>query len=472
MRRSRVGLSKWGFRQLAWVLICTVMLTACSSGSGGTPAASGGDAGSAPNEESASGGTTFENKELNIAVFEGGYGSEYWKAVIERFEADYPGVKVNMTSNPKIMDIIKPQLVAGNPPDFIYVSPDENTGTIKALVKEGALMELNDVFDGPALDSDRPLKDKLTDGLMAYMQPNGDGNIYYAPNYMSVLGMWYNKHLFETKGWEVPVTWEDFFALGEVAKAEGRALYTYQGIYPSYNESVFWPAVASAGGLEAMNKALSYEEGGFTQDAVKQVMGVFERMAQNDDVMKGTVALNHTQAQTEFLKGGALFIPNGSWFESEMADAPREEGFEFGFLGVPVFSEGDQAYVLSSFEAMYIPNKAKNPELAKEFLRYQYNDDIVQLNAEKSKGVMAVKGAVELAKDYIPASAYEAFKVYDEGALPMMVQWKQTPKSEVIINDELFNPLGDVMNKKMTADQWADKVEQASAKLRNLLNQS
>ncbi|NMO97859.1 carbohydrate ABC transporter substrate-binding protein [Paenibacillus lemnae] len=456
---------------MLWILILTLMLAGCSGGS--SDPGTNGDA-QEPGENSGSTGTpgdkTFDNKELNIAVFEGGYGNEYWKAVAEKFEADYPGVKINMTSNPKIMDIIKPQLVAGNPPDFIYVSPDENTGTIKSLVKEGALLELNDVFEGKALDTDAPLKDKITDGLLEYMEPNRDGKIYYAPNYMSVLGLWYNKNLFETKGWEAPKTWDDFFALGETAKSDGRSLYTYQGIYPSYNESVFWPAVAAAGGTEAMEQALSYQEGGFTQEPVKQVMGVFERIAREDHLMRGTVALNHTQAQTEFLKGNALFIPNGSWFESEMKDAPREDGFEFGFLGVPVFNEGDQPYVLSSFEAMYIPKKAKNPELAKEFLRYQYNDDIVKLNAEKSKGVVAVKGAVELAKDYIPESAYNAFKVYDEGTMPLMVQWTQTPKSEVIINDELFNPLSDVMNKKMSADQWGDKVEQASGKLRNLLN--
>ena len=34
----------------------------------------------------------FENKELNIAIFEGGYGPDYWNEMVARFEAAYPGV--------------------------------------------------------------------------------------------------------------------------------------------------------------------------------------------------------------------------------------------------------------------------------------------------------------------------------------------------------------------------------------------
>ena len=58
------------------------------------------------------------------------------------------------------------------------------------------------------------------------------------------MGLVYNKTLFEENGWETPVTWDDFFELGEKAKEKGIALFTYQGIYPGYLESMLWPALA------------------------------------------------------------------------------------------------------------------------------------------------------------------------------------------------------------------------------------
>ncbi|WP_106766926.1 carbohydrate ABC transporter substrate-binding protein [Paenibacillus faecalis] len=420
----------------------------------------------------ADGTKEFANKELNIAVFEGGFGKVYWEEVIKRFEADYPGVKVNLTSNPKIMDVIKPKIVSGNPPDMIYAPMSDQTGTISSMIKEKALEPLNDIFDENALDQDVPLKDMMTEGILDYAMPHDDGNIYYAPFYMSSLGLWYNKNLFEEKGWEPPATWDEFFALGDVAKEEGRSLFTYQGIYPTYLESVLWPAIASAGGEEAMNNVLSYEKDAVKSDAIRQAFTVFYDIAHKDYLMPGTVALNHTQAQTEFLKGKALFVPNGNWFEGEMKDAPREEGFEFGFLPIPTFESSQQRYVAVAYEGLFVPAKAKNKELAKEFIRYQYKEDNVKLNAEKTTGVLAIKNGAEIAKDYIPESVYESMKVFDNGVKPLFFQWKVTPKTEVMINEEMFNPISNIMNKEMTVDEWIDRVDTASTKLREIIEKS
>ena len=54
----------------------------------------------------------FENKELSIAVFEGGFGSDYWYSVVDAFEQAYPGVKVDMQISPTIADTIRPQIAA------------------------------------------------------------------------------------------------------------------------------------------------------------------------------------------------------------------------------------------------------------------------------------------------------------------------------------------------------------------------
>ena len=50
--------------------------------------------------------------------------------------------------------------------------------------------------------------------------------------------------------------------LGDLAKAEGIALFTYQGIYPGYIESVLWPAIGSAGGFSRTGRHLSPERNG------------------------------------------------------------------------------------------------------------------------------------------------------------------------------------------------------------------
>ncbi|MDZ4992280.1 carbohydrate ABC transporter substrate-binding protein [Clostridium perfringens] len=402
-----------------------------------------------------------EKKVLEIAVFEGGFGKDYWEACIDAFEAANPDVEVKMEANPKIGDIIRPKLSSENTPDFIYLSSNDPSGIANALVKDKALVDLTDVFDRE--DPDNPgqkLKDKILPGFLdtPLTTPYGDGKVFLAPLYYNVTGMWYNKALLKEKGWEVPKTWDEFFALGEKAKAEGIALYTYQGQAPGYNEAIVFPMLASAAGEEAVEKIFNYEEGAWKDANVKKALDVFQKMADEDMVLNGTVGMSHTQAQVEFLNGKALFLPCGSWLEGEMKDA-IPEGFEFGFMAPPSFKEGDTPYVTTTIEQMYIPAKSDQIDLAKDFLAFQYTDAMVQKNAEIAKAVVPVKGAVEKAKGSLDASGYESYKVVEEGAKPIPLSFKPTNSKIDFRQDSVFAPIGSIINKELTVDEWIENLE-------------
>lgn len=91
------------------MMLATAMAATCLAGCGSAASSSAAasseaassEATSAATSEASTGEKTFENNELNIAVFEGGYGSEYWDEIIKRFEAAYPGVTVNYADQPE-----------------------------------------------------------------------------------------------------------------------------------------------------------------------------------------------------------------------------------------------------------------------------------------------------------------------------------------------------------------------------------
>ena len=178
-------------------------------------------------------------------------------------------------------------------------------------------------------------------------------------------------------------------------------------------------------------------------------------------LLEGTVGLNHTQSQTEMMMNKALFIPNGNWMEGEMADAPRADGFEFGLTCAPVLDDGETRYVMSSVEQFEIPANAKNPELAKEFLRFLYTEESVKLFAEKANGIYALKKANEMVKGIVTDGVYNMNDIYQEGTF-MVFGWDAMPDtSKVVIADSVFNVASDVMNGDMTAEQWRDGIEAA-----------
>jgi N-acetylglucosamine transport system substrate-binding protein len=454
------------------VLCAANLLLATLYGCGSREAAAGAETAGKQAAGSAAGAKEFENKELDVAVFQGAYGREFWDALAEKFQEAYPGTRIHITANPRIGEMIRPKMVAGNIPDFIYLDAGEQSGVVTSLIKDRELTDLTGLFNERALDRERLIRDAILPGILDsnICSPYNDGKIYLAPYNYCVMGLWYNKDLFERKQIAPPKTWDDFFALKDTAAREGRALFTYQGIYPSYNEEIMIPALYSAGGGETVEKYFNYSEGLWKSEPAKKVLGIFGKIAEGDLLMSGTVALNHTQAQTEFLKGKAMFIPNGSWFEGEMKDAPREEGFRFGFLGIPAFRAGDPVTCMVNIETLMIPAKAKNPELAKEFLKYVYTEESVRLNGEKARAVMAVEGAVELVRDSITPSSYECFKAVENGMMPVMGAFGRLAKSSTVnAANEIYKPLTAVMNRQLTTDQWAEELDRLYLRVRTEL---
>ena len=403
--------------------------------------------------------------ELNIAIFEGGYGPDFWIKVVEMFENDNPGITVNMQISPEIGDIIRPQIVAGNIPDFLNMNVNDQTGVVQNLIQERGLLELTDLFDGPQYDNNETVRSKIIDGFLqsALCAPYGDGRIYLAPSNAGPMGLVYNITLFEDMGWSVPVTWDDFFALGEKAAEQDISLLTYQGIYPGYMESMIFPAIASEIGLDDFAKITSYEPGIWVDPRVVAVLEQFEKIGTSAMLMPGTVALNHTQSQTDQMNNRALFIPNGTWMEPEMEDVPRAVGYRFGLTPPPVMRAGAPRYIMSHFEQFTIPAGAKNPEHAKLFLRFLYTDEVIRLYAQMSGAVMATNNALELTREYLTDGVYGMFGSYSEpGAVALMVGFDALPEGTLInISDEIFQPLADVMTGRMTAREWAESIDQA-----------
>ena len=111
------------------------------------------------------------------------------------------------------------------------------------------------------------------------MTPYGDDKIYMAPYNYNVMGLWYNKTLFDEKGITLPKTWDELLALTSVAKENDRALFTYQGTAPGYLEEIIIPAVYSLGGQEALDQMLNYDPEFWKSEIALEALSIFEKIA-------------------------------------------------------------------------------------------------------------------------------------------------------------------------------------------------
>ncbi|WP_461812915.1 carbohydrate ABC transporter substrate-binding protein [Faecalimonas sp.] len=318
-------------------------------------------------------------KVLKVAAFEGGNGAQIWKNIEKAFEEENKDVDVELHLSSELDKDLTKDIKNGKVPDVVYYNLGQQSGFTETMLKEKAIADISDVFDDE-------LKGKLVAGITenAAAQPYGDGKIYLAPIMYTPTGLWYNKDLFEgpNKKYDLPTTWDEFFALGDKAKADGISLFTYP--QSGYFDATMYQMLAQAGGIDFYNKAVNYDKDTWTSEAGKKVTDTVAKLAQPKYLQADTVANANADGgfkinQQNVIDGKALFMPNGNWVIGEMANSTPKD-FKWSMMAPPKFSANDEKHFIYTFtEQMWVPAEAENMDLAKKFVKFMYSDKVVDL---------------------------------------------------------------------------------------------
>ena len=437
--------------------MCVSMLAGCATTEEVSTSAS-------PSESGSDSTPVVEERTLEIAVLETAYGVPMWEEIVSTFEANTPGVTVNMTIDKNLEDVISPSMKAGEYPDFVFCSTSRVKALPETLTKENALLDITDVFDMTVPGESVTVKEKMIPGFTDTLvtNPYGDGKTYLAPMFYGPCGLFFNAGLFAEKGWEVPTTWDEMWALGDVAKAEGIALFTYP--VAGYFDAFLFGLLTQVGGPDFYNKCMTYEPGIWETPEAQEVFEIVAKMATY--VEPTTVANangeNFVKNQQLVLDNKALFMPNGTWITGEMKDAPRADGFEWGFTALPATTEGGDRYSFTFFEQSWIPAAATNPELAKEFLAWLYSDEAAAIFA-KSGAVQPINGMSEK----LEGEAKMFYSIYDTGAKATMGGFATTePVEGVNIKNTLCVTIDSLVTGDKTVADWTAEMTVANDALR------
>ena len=402
---------------------------------------------------------------LKVAVLESAYGSEMWTKVCEAYEAQNGNIKIELTAEKNLEDVIGAKMKSGDWPDYVHLATGREAALTETLIKDEALEPLEDVLEMTVPGEDVTVSDKLTDGFTDTLatNPYSDGKTYLAPMFYSPCGLFYNAGLFRQKGWKIPETWAEMWKLGDEAKKEGIYLFTYPTA--GYFDAFIYALLTEAGGVDFYNKCMTYSKGVWESDDADEAFEIMGTLAKH--VEPTTVANansdNFLKNQQLILDNKALFMPNGTWVVGEMADAPRANGFEWGFTALPAIE--DDRYSFAFFEQGWIPKNAKNKDAAKDFLAFLYSDTAAKIFAEAG-AVQPIKNASE----FVSEDNRLFYSIYDSGAGAVMGGFAATEAIEgVSMADTLFSAYNSVVNGDKTVKEWQSEVAKVSEKLRKAL---
>ncbi|WP_158560526.1 extracellular solute-binding protein [Paenibacillus contaminans] len=406
----RQKMKKWGLSTASLLLVASV--TACGSNdpnptSSAKPVNKSSPDASPSNVYPENGLPKDQKVTLKFGYWENGNGREWIDYAMDTFKKKFPNVSFDTTYSPKIDTITNTKITAGNDDDmFDIFSTSLPRGMAQSLVEAGKIEPQDDLWEHKAYDKGKTLKE-LQSGVYE-AAATISGKMYAVPFAQSVTGLFYNKTLFETNGWnQNPKTWKEFTDLVDTIKAAGVIPITYPGKYPDYIRFAFGvPKQLELAEINGNLKAVetlyrNYELPFYTSPESLEVYKRIYELGQKKAFPDGVAALTHTQSQMQLLQGQAALASTGEWVQNEMKDS-IPDGFKWGFMLAPMGDKPESTKYYQSYanggHHIWAAKPDLNKKWAKEFIVWMWNLDIQQRLAEKA-------GSLPVRSDFMSEAA-------------------------------------------------------------------
>ena len=318
-----------------------------------------------------------EGEDIEVALFEGGYGIHWHQAMADAYVEEYPQVDIELWGDPRIEQKTKPRFLQGDPPDVLH----NRQLPAWLLIGNGKIRSFNDALTQPAPGSDQPWGDLFFPGTLDMY--SSDGEVWSIPSAFNAWACWYDAKQFREYGWEPPKTWAEFDTLCAKMSEDGVAPLAFQGKYPIYAWWTYISVIQRCGGLAAVNRINACEPDAFSHPDVVWAAQLMQDMAQKH-FQKGAMAMNHTESQLQFVNNSAAMVFCGLWLDNEMKES-TPPNFEMRAFTVPQVEGGKGNPNLvqgSGWEFFLVPTDAENPDRAFDFVRYMVSPKNAQSMGE------------------------------------------------------------------------------------------
>jgi N-acetylglucosamine transport system substrate-binding protein len=451
-------------------------LSACASGGGG------GDDKVEKGEKSKDNPLAVnKDAQLEVVIFNGGYGDQYAKDAHKVYEARFGKVKHSRTQ--KIRTKLQPRILKGNPPDVINNSGADDIN-IPKLVNNKQVPDVTELLDAPSWDDPSvPVRDILIPGTIE----QGTFDRPYELNYaFTVFGVWYNRILFEANGWEPPQTWDDMLALCADMQAQGVAPWAYPGTNaPRY---MHWPLLimaAKEAGPEVLADLDNLVEGAWQHEAIVESADKLAGLRRDGYFLDGTEGMSHIQSQVQWAMGNAGMITSGTWLENEVAnsftdsdmqeeweidpDAEPEADFEFAMFTFPSISANaampPETLFARAGEPYIIPEDAAHKEAGMEYMRAMLSAEGARGFTETVTSLTSLLGAADDIEFEAPGLNSAAEALSAAGTNVLNYRWDGWYPS--MNNPDIDALTGDLLRGDIDAQEWADGAEAVAQGIRD-----
>jgi raffinose/stachyose/melibiose transport system substrate-binding protein len=312
-----------------------------------------------------------------------------WEEVARGFEAQHPGVKVEMQflENEAYKAKLPTILQSKDRPHIIYSWAG---GVLKAQVEAGVIEDISAQVKG--------YSDQIAPAAMSAFTL--DGKVYGLPMVLSQVGFYYNKELMTKGGVDGTKikTWDDLLAAVKTLKAAGVTPIVVGGA-DKWPLHFYWTYLAMRlGGKPAFDAALRGENGGFEAETFVKAGELFKQLIDLQPFQNGFLGFKNQPAVGYFGDGkAAMTLAISNVYQLQRALAANKVGLSddqlgwFDFPTVVPGGKGDATDTLGGITGWLVTKGA--PKEATEFLKFFISKDVQTRLAAGNFIVPVVSGA-------------------------------------------------------------------------------
>lgn len=444
-------------RIITAVAIIAMLLAACAPAAATTPAGgspSGGATTPAPTEATAPKGEPMQqNVTLKVwDILTSETETRIADQLNKEFEEANPGVKI--VRETKTFDQMKSTaklgLSANDGPDVAQIN--QGYSDMGALVTAGLLTDLTNY------DTLYGWSKKLSPGIVARnsFSPDGkrlgEGSLYAVPVTAELVGVFYNKELFDKAGVTIPKTFAEFEANLQKLKDAGIVPINYGSLDGFVNIHLF----AEIQNVEITRQYLDdfiYTRNNVSFNTPENIAAA-KKMVEWVDAgyfTKDFTGIGYDDSVNAFRGGQGAMMITGSWISGDtIAQAPGK----FGFFLMPGKTEGAKRMSTGGTSTAFAIRKSSpNADVAAKYIDWLVSDRAAQLWAESGTvpiGKVTVEKADPLFTDLLNAWAF----MTQNDLVGHYLDWA-TPT----FYDTLNAAFAEMMAKQTTPEQAVEKIQ-------------
>lgn len=294
-----------------------------------------------------------------------------WEKLADQFEAENPGIKIELQWSAADMTKLQAQFMSGDAPDISQTWKY----AFNEFVDAGLVLDLSDLFTENGWTDEN-----LYNGVKQWMAPlsevtKADCRVFGVPDFINTSVIYYNTDIFAQYGLEEPSTTEELIAVSQKLIENGVAPMVYPGGKINIVDMMA-KIICQTTPMDTL-MAIYNGEDTYLNDSLVKAGEVFQQLVDGGVFDAKFLTYDDDQAYAAFANGEAAMYTMHTGYNTNLISVQSENpDFHYSIIKGIQFVENPVTMYSATYGANWvIPTCCKHPEEAKKVLTYLFGMD-------------------------------------------------------------------------------------------------